>query len=858
MGKKRVKSIYISVLMLLLILPFAFAQNQTAIDKGYSCLTTEVNSRVSTLTSEELSFSLLALAYNASMSSLTRDNLLVKGQGNTCWPSAGCRLRDTALAVIALKNINEDVTNSTNWLSSQNSTPSNLIWYLQIDPNNATDCTLTYDGSSYATSVKDDKKLSSGAGSCLPLDSSGYWLQIAASCQNKEFSVSCKSDFKTTLLYQKDSTIYVSDKTSSAPKEGTTKEKISILCFSEAGACNYEGSAWAAYALKKAGRNIDAFTPYLIAFSSDNQEILPEAFLYLLLGRTDYKTSVSSKQSSGGYWDTGNVQYNIFYDTALALLSLAQRVTSAESYLLDPAVQGGSGCWNSNNIRDTAFILNSAFSKTIPSFSITINPSSVTVMPNETIQFTATLAGIASTAVVWSVQESGGGAINSTGFYNASSIVGTYHVTAALQSNTSKNATVSITVSLTPTIVISISPSSATIRPNATQQFTASVTGTSNKTVIWSVQEADGGTINETTGFYRAPNATGTFNVRAVLQSNSSISSTASVAVSLPPVPVYCEEEGGYCLGITQTQCTNANAAVLSDFVCSSGKICCSDNVTVDKTCSQLGGQKCSSGKTCPSDNTLIAKDAAYGICCEKSSYCLTTPQTCSQLNGELCSSSETCPVSQIFNASNVNYGRCCKKNECVASGQKTCSQLGGRKCTGGKVCSETEISGASDVQSSESCCSGTCVISANDCEKKGYSCKSSCIEDEEEVSQYSDACASGKICCKSKIEAGKFPWFIVILSVLIILAVLGILFRDKLRLLFFRFGGKGRTGPAPPQTRPPFPPMPPSRIMQPRMIMRPPAQPAMPMSRQPARPASSQTDKELEDTFKKLKEMSK
>ncbi|MBI2047435.1 hypothetical protein HYT26_04725 [Candidatus Pacearchaeota archaeon] len=856
----RKKSAYILTLMFLLliipIMPFAFAQNQTAIDKGYSCLTSEANSRIATFTSEEISFSLLALSYNSSMSSLLRGELLKKNQSN-CWPAGNCRLRDTALAAIALKNINEDTATFTNWLSSQNSTPSDLIWYLQIDPNNATDCTLTYDGSSYSTSVRDDKTLSSGAGSCLPLDSAGYWLQIASSCQNKEFSISCKSDFKTTLLYKKDSTIYVSDKTSSAPKEGTTKEKISILCFAQGGVCNYEGSAWAAYALKKAGQNIDVFTPYLIAFSSDNQEIIPEAFLYLLLGKTDYKTSVSSKQSSGGYWDTGNVQYNLFYDTALALLSLAQRVTSAEDYLLNPLVQGSNGCWNNNNVRDTAFVLYSAWSKAIPSFSISISPSSVTVMPNETIQFTASITGIASTAVVWSLAESSGGAINSTGFYNASSIVGTYHVTAALQSNTSKNATASVAVSLTPSVVISISPSSVTISPNATQQFTASVTGTANRTVIWSVQEADGGTINSTTGFYRAPNVTGTFHVIATLQSNASLTATITISVSLPSVPVYCEEEGGYCLGITKTQCTNANASILSDFVCSSGKICCSDNVTVDKTCSQNGGQKCPAGKTCPSDSTLIAKDAAYGLCCEKSSYCITTPQTCSQLNGELCSSSETCPVSQIFNASNVNYGRCCKKNECVSSGQKTCSQLGGRKCTGGKVCSGTEISGANDIQSSESCCSGSCTTApTNNCERNGNTCKSDC-GDGEEVSQYSSECASGKICCKSKEEAGKFPWFIVVLSILIILAVLGILFREKLRMLFFRFSGKGKTGPAPPQTRPPFPPMPPSRIMQPRMIMRPPTQPIN-APRAISRPASSQTDKELEDTFKKLREMSK
>ena len=277
---------------------------------------------------------------------------------------------------IALKNINEGTTAFTNWLSSQNSTPSDLTWYLEIDPTNTTaSCTVSYDSSSYPVSVRSDKTLSGGAGSCLSLDSAGYWLQISPSCQNREFSISCNSGFLTTLLYKKDSTYYVSDKTTSVSLGGTTKEKISILCFAQGGVCNYEGSAWAAYALKKAGKSIDLFTPYLIAFSSDNQEILPEAFLYLLLGKTDYKTAVNNKQSAGGYWSTGNILYNVFYDTALALLSLYPSTSSsASNYLLDPYHQDSSGCWNNNNVRDTAFVLSSAWPKAIPSFSISISP----------------------------------------------------------------------------------------------------------------------------------------------------------------------------------------------------------------------------------------------------------------------------------------------------------------------------------------------------------------------------------------------------------------------------------------------------------------------------------------------------
>src|SRR3989344_2672147 len=122
--------------------------------------------------------------------------------------------------------------------------------------------------------------------------------------------------------------------------------------------------------LQLCGKCIDLFTPYLIAFSSDNQEILPEAFLYLLLGKTDYKTVVNSEQDTDGFWSTGNILYDVFYDTALALLSLYPSISSsASNYLLDPSIQNSNGCWNNNNVRDTAFVLYSAWPKSIPSFS---------------------------------------------------------------------------------------------------------------------------------------------------------------------------------------------------------------------------------------------------------------------------------------------------------------------------------------------------------------------------------------------------------------------------------------------------------------------------------------------------------
>lgn len=97
-------------------------------------------------------------------------------------------------------------------------------------------------------------------------------------------------------------------------------------------------------------------------------------------------------------------------------------------------------------------------------------------------------------------------------------------------------------------IAVQITPATTTVLQGETQQFSVSVTGTSNTGVTWSVQN-DLGTITSS-GLYTAPiNASGTFQVRAVAKADSTKSATAlvtvpgiSVAVKPPSVTL---REGG-------------------------------------------------------------------------------------------------------------------------------------------------------------------------------------------------------------------------------------------------------------------------------------------------------------------------
>lgn len=97
-------------------------------------------------------------------------------------------------------------------------------------------------------------------------------------------------------------------------------------------------------------------------------------------------------------------------------------------------------------------------------------------------------------------------------------------------------------------IGVTVTPNPADMLRGTTQSFVATVTGTTNTAVMWSVQENSGGTI-DSKGLYTAPQGSdGTFHVIATSQANSAVTGIAAVnvvnaaevivspaAVTLPP-----------------------------------------------------------------------------------------------------------------------------------------------------------------------------------------------------------------------------------------------------------------------------------------------------------------------------------
>jgi hypothetical protein len=155
---------------------------------------------------------------------------------------------------------------------------------------------------------------------------------------------------------------------------------------------------------------------------------------------------------------------------------------------------------------------------------ISISPSVATVNQGAAQQFTAIVTGTTNTAVNWAVT-SGSGSISPLGVFTAPKLQESDVVLARSQADTTKAAAASVTI---PAVGIQIAPSSASISPNSTQQFTASVSGTVNTAVKWSATGK--GTVNQS-GLFTAPATNESDTVTATAAALPNPSATASIAV---------------------------------------------------------------------------------------------------------------------------------------------------------------------------------------------------------------------------------------------------------------------------------------------------------------------------------------
>jgi hypothetical protein len=193
------------------------------------------------------------------------------------------------------------------------------------------------------------------------------------------------------------------------------------------------------------------------------------------------------------------------------------------------------------------------------------SPQNTTLLPGQQAQFSATVSNASNSTIIWEVNNIVGGndqfgKIDGTGLYtapktypgstatsaatpsaNAAPSSTTVTITAAAAANTSIFAT--LTVTLIPAPTVSVSPSTANVFAGQPQQFTASVTNSTNAAVIWQVNSVAGGnaTVGTITnsGLYTAPSVPptpATVTITAVSAIDAAATGSASVTVLATPV----------------------------------------------------------------------------------------------------------------------------------------------------------------------------------------------------------------------------------------------------------------------------------------------------------------------------------
>src|SRR6185437_11838640 len=205
---------------------------------------------------------------------------------------------------------------------------------------------------------------------------------------------------------------------------------------------------------------------------------------------------------------------------------------------------------------------------------VAVTPSSAALSLGSTQQFQAAVTGSANTNVTWEVNGLAGGSatvgtIAATGLYAAPSVLpssSNVRVSAVSEADPQLSGSATVNLESNIAITVSVSPATASVPSCGAQVFTASVSGTINTGVTWSVNGIAGGnsmigTIANTgtgtaTATYTAPSAPpspATVTVTAASMEDTSKSASASVTITCGASNAISPSSASVALGQTQS-----------------------------------------------------------------------------------------------------------------------------------------------------------------------------------------------------------------------------------------------------------------------------------------------------------------
>ena len=215
---------------------------------------------------------------------------------------------------------------------------------------------------------------------------------------------------------------------------------------------------------------------------------------------------------------------------------------------------------------------------------VSISPSTATLAANHRVTLTAQVSGSTNTGVTWNVNGVPGGnttlgqicvvasnpcqpvasaTAGQVDFIAPGAIPSPNPVSATAVSAADSTRSGSAQITVINHVLVSVLPGSVTLAPQAVQQFTATVLGTTNQNVTWQVQGAGCATAGacgaiDASGLYTAPTVPPTpdaLQVVAISSDDTTQSGSANVTVStgadiftLHPSSVYAGAASGFTL----------------------------------------------------------------------------------------------------------------------------------------------------------------------------------------------------------------------------------------------------------------------------------------------------------------------
>ncbi len=341
------------VLFIILLVKIGYAQTE---DAGFIWLNKSVNDVNWKISTQAASWSILALGKNGYNVDQGIDVLQHRKNLNGGWNN---NVKDSSLAILALKESDVDISKSVEWLlKKQQKANTDGNWLIQIKTENEGSCEVSVDEGETKTFIVDNNKVScdfdgngDGYGNWIDLEGCGGFSLKAYSTVDVNCNNLGSADIN--LIYKNGNNYYLLQ-----DKKSTNRFNFEIenSYFGD-----YESTLIATWVLNEIGEIQNVHTLSYLEGNIRDNFILDRALLYGITKKNVYKNWLEAKQNNF----TGSLDGNV-YNAAFTILnlkgtSLADKATDWIKNEQNTREQSTNyGSWG-GSVEDTAIVLYSAF-----------------------------------------------------------------------------------------------------------------------------------------------------------------------------------------------------------------------------------------------------------------------------------------------------------------------------------------------------------------------------------------------------------------------------------------------------------------------------------------------------------------